>query len=88
VAELAVDGWVACSGPGRLFSDDTFAFVTVVMFGHCPIGMTRAGLPLYVRRLLLPVRGGFGSDAYAQAVQLAACLSRFGCLRITLDQGT
>ena len=38
VAELAVDGWMACSGSGRLFFDDTFVFVTVVMFDHCPMG--------------------------------------------------
>ena len=88
VAELAVDGWMACSGPGRLFFDDTFVFVAVVMFDHCPIGMMRVCVLLYVRRLLLPVRGGFGIDAYAHAVQLAACLSRFGGLRITLYQGT
>lgn len=88
MAELAGDGWMACGGPGRLFFDDTFAFVTIVIFGHCPIGMTLACVLLYVQKLLLPVRGGFGSDAYAHAVQLAACLSRFRGLRITLDQGT
>ena len=88
VAELAVDGWMACGCAGRLFFDDTFVFVTVLIFGHCPIGMMLACVLLYVRKSLLPVRGGFGSDTYAHAVQLAACLRRFGGLRITLDQRT
>ena len=38
VAELAVDGWMACGGPRRLFFDDTFAFVTVVRSDHCRMG--------------------------------------------------
>lgn len=60
VAELAVDGWMACGGLGRLFSDDTFVFVTVVMFDHCPIGMTRACVLLYVWRFYCRYAVGLG----------------------------
>ena len=39
MAELAGDGWMAGCGPGRLFFDDTFVLVAILMFGHCSIGM-------------------------------------------------
>jgi hypothetical protein len=41
---------------------------------------------LYSRALLLVIRGRFGIDAYTHAIELAARLSRFGGLRIALDQ--
>jgi hypothetical protein len=47
VAELACNGWVARGGAGRLFFDDAFVLVTVVVFDHGWIGMTRAVGPLY-----------------------------------------
>jgi hypothetical protein len=53
VAELAVDGWMACGCAGRLFFDDTFVFVTVLIFGHCPIGMMLACVLLYVREVAI-----------------------------------
>ncbi len=34
VAELAGDGWPARGGAGRLFFDDTFVFVAIVVFCH------------------------------------------------------
>jgi hypothetical protein len=42
VAQLATIGWVARGGPGRFFLDDAFMLVTVVVFAHGWIGMTRA----------------------------------------------
>lgn len=42
VAQLASNGWVGRGGPGRLFFDDTFVLVTVVVFDHGWIGMTGA----------------------------------------------
>ena len=51
VAELAGDGWPARGGAGRLFSDDTLVFVTIVMFCHCSDGMACPGLPLYLLRV-------------------------------------
>jgi hypothetical protein len=39
VAELAGEGWMAGCGPGGLFFDDTFVLVTILIFGHCSIGM-------------------------------------------------
>jgi hypothetical protein len=39
VAELAGERWMAGCGPGRLFFDNTFVLVAILMFGHCSIGM-------------------------------------------------
>lgn len=47
VAELAGDGWPACSSPGRLFFDDTLVFVAILMFCHCSNGMICHGMLLY-----------------------------------------
>jgi hypothetical protein len=38
---------LARGGPGRLFFDDAFVLVTVVIFDHGWIVMTRAVAPLY-----------------------------------------
>jgi hypothetical protein len=39
VAELAGVGWMAGCGPGRLFLDDTFVLVAILVFGHRSIEM-------------------------------------------------
>jgi hypothetical protein len=43
MAKLAGDGWMARGGARRLFFDDTFVFVAIVVFGHCSFGMMREG---------------------------------------------
>ena len=47
VTELAIYRRPARCGAGRLFFNDTFVFVAIVVFGHRSVGMRCAAMPLY-----------------------------------------